>query len=88
MHTLKIFISSTIEDMHPERVAVLHTIQSLRLDPNCLETEYSDVSSSREKILDMVSHCDIYIGLYNHTRYGWEIPSDHISPTELEFNQA
>jgi hypothetical protein len=36
----------------------------------------------------MARECDIYLGVYNQTRYGWTIPADGISVTEMEFNEA
>ena len=88
MRTLHIFVSGTIDDMHPERQAVARAIKSLRLDAVRAETEYSADRSSRQKCLDMASWCDIYLGVHNQTRYGWTIPGDGISVTELEFNEA
>jgi hypothetical protein len=86
--TLRIFVSGTMEDMKPEREAVARAIASLRLSPVRAETEFSEDQASREKVLSMVRECDIFLGLYNQTRYGWVIPSDGISVTELEFDEA
>jgi tetratricopeptide (TPR) repeat protein len=88
MNTLKIFVSGTMVDLRPERDAVARAIASLRLEAMRAETEFSEDSSSRDKILTMARECDIYLGLYNQTRYGWVIPQDGISVTELEFNEA
>lgn len=88
MHTLNIFISGTIEDQRGERAAVADAIASLRLYPTRAETQYSSERCSRDECLRMVRECDVYLGVYNPTRYGWVIPSDGISVTELEFNEA
>jgi len=88
MNTLKIFVSGTMVDLRPERDAVARAIASLRLEAVRAETEFSEDTSSRDKILTMARECDIYLGLYNQTRYGWTIPQDGISATELEFNEA
>jgi hypothetical protein len=88
MNTLKIFVSGTMVDLRPERDAVARAIASLRLEAVRAETEFSEDSPSRDKILTMARECDMYPGLYNQTRYGWTIPQDGISATELEFNEA
>jgi len=88
MDTLKIFVSGTIDDMLSERKAVGDAIRSLHLDAVRAETEYSENRSSRAKCVEMAQWCDIYLGVYNKTRYGWTIPADGISVTEMEFNEA
>src|SRR5262245_52395777 len=88
MTPLTIFVSGTMDDMKPEREAVARAIASLRLSAVRAETEFSEDRPSRDKIVHMARECDIYLGLYNQTRYGWTIPADGISVTELEFNEA
>ncbi|MEW5718250.1 MAG: tetratricopeptide repeat protein [Chloroflexota bacterium] len=87
--TLNIFVSGTIDDQRAERNTVGAAIESLRLDATRAETQYASERSSREECLRMVRECcDVYLGVYTQTRYGWTIPSDGISVTELEFNEA
>jgi len=88
MSTLHIFVSGTIDDQRAERNTVGAAIESLRLDATRAETEYSSERSSREECLNMARDCDVYLGVYTHTRYGWTIPSDGISVTEMEFDEA
>ncbi len=86
--TLKILVSGTMVDLKPERDAVARAIESLHLDAVRAETEFSEDRPSRDKIVEMAHECEIYLGLYSQTRYGWTIPQDGISVTELEFNEA
>lgn len=88
MRTLNIFVSGTIEDQRAERVTVADAIASLRLDATRAETRYSSERCARDECLRMVRECNVYLGVYSATRYGWIIPSDNISVTELEFNEA
>jgi hypothetical protein len=88
MSTLNIFVSGTIEDQRAERNTVGAAIESLRLDATRAETQYSSERSSRDECLKMARECDVYLGVYTQTRYGWIIPDDNISVTELEFNEA
>jgi hypothetical protein len=88
MSQLNIFVSGTIDDMLAERNAIGTAIESLRLDAVRAETQYSSERSSREECLRMARECDVYLGVYNPARYGWTIPGDGISVTEMEFNAA
>mgnify|MGYP000030778101 CR=1 FL=1 len=88
MKTLNIFVSGTIQDQRAERAAVEDAIHSLHLDATRAETQYSSERSPRAECLKMVRECDVYLGVYTQTRYGWIIPEDNISVTELEFNEA
>ena len=88
MNKLSIFVSGTIEDMRVERNTVGAAIESLRLDAVRAETQYSSERSSREECLKMARECDVYLGIYNPRRYGWTIPGDAISVTEMEFDEA
>src|SRR5438876_10289806 len=97
MKTIKVMISGTIDDMQSERKiarkellnkSVAKALKRLRVKPICAETEQSEDRSSRDKVISMVRECDIYIGLYNHTRYGYSIAGSDISVTQLEFQEA
>ncbi len=88
MSTLNIFVSGTIDDQRAERSTVGAAVESLRLDATRAETQYSSERSSREECLRMARECDVYLGVYTQTRYGWSILADGISVTEMEFNEA
>lgn len=87
MDRLKIFISSTMTDLQAERQAVEQAIADLRLETVRAETLGSQPMSSRQACLEMARQCDIYLGIYG-ARYGWVPPGDHVSVTEMEFQEA
>jgi hypothetical protein len=84
---LKIFISSTMKDLQPERDAVEKAISTFRFETVRAETIGAQPLSSREACLEMARECDIYIGIYGG-RYGWIPPGDQFSVTEMEFREA
>jgi hypothetical protein len=84
---LKIFISSTMTDLQAERQAVEQAIANLRLEAVRAETLGSQPVPSRQACLEMARQCDIYLGIYG-VRYGWVPPGDHVSVTEMEFQEA
>lgn len=87
MDRLKIFISSTMTNLQAERQAVEQAIAELRLEAVRAETLGSQPVSSRQACLEMARQCDIYLGIYG-ARYGWVPPGDHVSVTEMEFQEA
>lgn len=87
MDTLKIFISSTVEDLKPERQVIDEAIKELRFEPIRSETRPTQAASPREVVETMARECDIYIGILG-ARYGWIIPGEGISVTEFEFRTA
>ena len=84
---LKVFLSGTQEDMQPERQVVELAISELCLIPVRAENIGSQTVSPRQTILDAVSKCDIYLGIYGG-RYGRRVPDLNVSATELEYNEA
>ena len=88
LDTLRILISGTTDDMLIERDTLARAIMSLRLQSAHIEIEYSNERSTREDILHRVYGCAIYLGVYDRSRYGQVLPTDDLSITELEFNQA
>lgn len=84
---LKIFISSTMKDLQPERNAVEKAIQKLGFEVIRAETYGSTSHTSRETVRTMVRACDIYLGIFGAC-YGWMPPGESISVTEIEFREA
>ena len=82
MDRLRIFISSTMKDLQPERDAVEKAISTFRFETVRAETIGAQPLSSREACLEMARECDIYIGIYGG-RYGWIPPGDEFSVTEM-----
>jgi tetratricopeptide (TPR) repeat protein len=83
---LRVFISSTIQDLQIEREAVERAIANLRLEAVRPEKMGAPSMSPREAIRIMVQECDVYIGILGG-RYGYILP-EAISVTEFEFNTA
>ena len=75
------FVSSTWEDLKPERKAVEDCLHSMQ-DTDFVGMEYfgSEPDTTREKSLNEMSRSDIYIGIFAH-RYGSGI-------TEEEYRKA
>ncbi len=82
----RIFISSTTEDLQPERDAVEQAIQDLRLEAVRSETVGSSNISPREACRIMAQNCDVYLGILGR-RYGFELDEGR-SATEFEFDIA
>lgn len=83
---LKIFISSTITDLGPEREAIKEAIQELQLEPVFAEGFGARPGAPREECLKAVRESDIYIGLF-WQRYGY-ITDRGVSATEEEYQEA
>ena len=90
MNHLRIFIRSTMEDLKKERKAIdraISEIPFLRFEALRAETIGSQSTSSQEVCMMMAQQCDVYL-LILGGRYGWIIPDEDISVTEMEFNEA
>jgi hypothetical protein len=87
MSKLNIFISSTITDLTPERLAVAEAITQLRFAPGLLEYTGSIPTTAPEASVLSASKADVYI-LIVGARYGSVPPGETISVTEMEFNAA
>ncbi len=83
---LRIFISSTITDLGPERLAVKEVVEELQLNPILAEGLGARPETPREVTLSLVRQSDIYIGLF-WQRYG-EVSSGGLSATEEEYQEA
>jgi hypothetical protein len=84
---IRVFISSTMKDLQPEREAVERALQSLDLQAVRAETIGSQSASPYEVSLMMAQNCDIYLGIYGG-RYGTVVPGDGRSITEIEYHTA
>jgi|GEM_PF-1824833 len=84
---IRVFISSTMKDLQPEREAVERALQSLNLETVRAETIGSQSASPYEVSLMMAQTCDIYLGIYGGC-YGTIVPGDGRSITEIEYHTA
>jgi predicted ATPase len=83
---LRVFVSSTLEELAPERAAARHAITQLRLIPVMFEAGARPYPP-RELYTSYVAQSDIFIGIY-WQRYGWVGPGQEISGLEDEYGLA
>jgi hypothetical protein len=84
----KVYVSSTIADLKPERQAVLDWLRLAR--HQAIDSYLPDSETVQESCLDDVGGCDLYVLILGH-RYGF-VPTDDnpdgLSITQLEFRRA
>jgi Domain of unknown function (DUF4062)/Tetratricopeptide repeat len=84
----KVYVSSTITDLKPERQAVLDWLRAAR--HQAVDSYLPDSDTVRESCLDDVGTCDLYVLILGH-RYGFQPDDDNpegLSITQLEFRRA
>ena len=84
----KVYVSSTIADLEPERRAVLDWLRLAR--HQAVDSYLPDSDTVRDSCLDDVAGCDLYVLVLGH-RYGSQPEGDNpegLSFTHLEFRRA
>ena len=84
----KVYVSSTIIDLKPERQAVLDWLRLARHQG--VDSYLPDSESVRDSCLDDVAACDVYVLILGH-RYGFQPPQENpesLSITHLEYRRA
>src|SRR5215469_10676403 len=84
----KVYVSSTIADLKPERQAVLDWLRAAR--HQAVDSYLPDSDTVRDSCLDDVGTCDLYVLILGH-RYGFQPEDDNpdgLSITHLEFRRA
>lgn len=85
--TLKVMISSTVQDLEPEREAADRAIRGLNLDRFRAE-KFGSLPHPPEVICALLAEqCDIFVLIIGE-RYGYEIESRKISVVEFEYEVA
>ena len=69
---VRVFVSSTLEELAPERAAVRAAIERLRLTPVMFELG-ARAHPPRELYVSYLRQSDIFVGLYGES-YGWVAP--------------
>jgi hypothetical protein len=92
MKRLRVYLSSTFEDLKDYRAAVFAALERAGLDVARMEVYTAADDRPLDLCLRDVAQSDIYVGLYAW-RYGYEPPAAHGNPhgksiTELEYRQA
>src|SRR5262249_50746263 len=80
---LRVFVSSTLEELAEERAAVSRAVSALRLTPVMFELG-ARPHPPQELYRAYLAQSDIFIGLY-WQRYGWIGPNMEISGLHDEF---
>lgn len=84
----KVYVSSTIADLKPERQAVLDWLRAAR--HQAVDSYLPNSETVRDSCLEDVDGCDLYVLILGH-RYGFQPPDDNseqLSITQLEFRRA
>jgi predicted ATPase len=80
---VRVFVSSTLDELAPERAAAREAITQLRLTPVYFEAGARPYPP-RELYRAYLSQSDIFLGLY-WQRYGWVAPTMQVSGLEDEY---
>lgn len=81
---VRVFISSTIEELKEERTAAINAVQDLKLHPIFFE-EGARSNNPRDVYKALLEQSHIYIGIF-WKEYGWIPPDGTISGIEDEYN--
>ena len=84
----KVYISSTLRDLHEYRQAAMDTCRNLDFEPLVLEDFEATERAPLELLTDQMERADVFVGIYAH-RYG-QVRSElnEKSYIEFEFEQA
>ena len=80
---VRVFVSSTLDELAPERAAAREAISQLRLIPVLFESGARPYPP-RELYRAYLAQSDIFVGLY-WQRYGWVAPGMQVSGLEDEY---
>lgn len=80
---IRVFVSSTLKELEPERRAVRQVLERLHLAPVMFELG-ARPHPPRELYRSYLQQSDIFVGLY-WERYGWVAPDEVVSGLEDEY---
>src|SRR6184192_2084464 len=83
---VRVFVSSTLDELAPERAAAREAITQLRLTPVLFELG-ARPHPPRDLYRAYLAQSDVFIGLY-WQHYGWVAPTMDISGLEDEYRLA
>lgn len=81
---LRVFVSSTLQELAEERTAVKQAIQQIHLTPVMFELG-ARPHAPRNLYREYLSQSQIFVGIY-WERYGWVAPEETVSGLEDEYN--
>src|ERR1051325_2622844 len=82
----RVFVSSTPQELAPEREAAARAIQHLRLAPVMFELG-ARPHAPRALYRAYLDQSDVFVGIY-WERYGWVAPGEDVSGLEDEYRLA
>jgi hypothetical protein len=74
--TLKVFISSTSEDLEPHRLPAMDVIRDARWEPIGMEHFPADPRPTVQRCQEEIQKCGLVI-LLQAWRYGWQLSNVH-----------
>ena len=80
---LRVFVSSTLEELAAERAAARQAIEQLRMTPVMFETG-ARPHPPRALYRAYLEQSDVFVGIY-WQRYGWVAPDEEVSGLEDEY---
>src|SRR5262245_28908148 len=80
---LRVFVSSTLQELSDERVAAKEAIQRIRLTPVMFEMG-ARPHPPRDLYRAYLAQSDVFVGIY-WQRYGWIAPDETVSGLEDEY---
>ncbi|MDB5074099.1 MAG: ATPase-like protein, partial [Chloroflexi bacterium] len=83
---LRVFISSTLEELAPERAAAKEAVEQLRLTPVLFEAG-ARAHPPRDLYRAYLAQSDIFLGIY-WQHYGWVAPDLDVSGLEDEYRTS
>jgi hypothetical protein len=83
---VRVFVSSTLQELAAERTAVRNAVSSLRLVPVMFELAAQPHPPS-QVYRAYLEQSQIFVGVYWQS-YGWEAPGHEISSLEDEFRMS
>ncbi|MEV1128501.1 DUF4062 domain-containing protein [Agromyces sp. NPDC049794] len=83
---LRVFVSSTLRELEPERRAVRDAIERLRLAPVMFELG-ARPHPPRDLYRAYLEQSDVFVGIY-WQQYGWVAPGEEVSGLEDEYRLA
>ncbi|MET0782553.1 MAG: DUF4062 domain-containing protein [Microbacterium sp.] len=83
---LRVFVSSTLKELAPERLAARGSIERLHLAPVMFELG-ARPHPPREVYRAYLEQSDVFVGIY-WQQYGWIAPDEEISGLEDEYRRA
>src|SRR5215510_15150363 len=83
---VRVSVSSTLQELAPERAAAKSAIQHMHLTPVMFEAG-ARAHPPRDLYRAYLAQSDVFIGIYAQ-RYGWVAPGETVSGLEDEFMLA